>query len=59
MDGLGALVDWVEKGKAPMQIEAKGTSVFPGRSRPLCAYPQHAHYQGSGEPQDAANFACR
>ena len=59
MDGLGALVDWVEKGKAPMQIEAKGTSVFPGRSRPLCAYPQHAHYKGSGDPQDAANFACQ
>ena len=23
---------------------------FPGRSRPLCAYPQHAQYKGQGDP---------
>ena len=33
--------------------------VFPGRSRPLCAYPTYAHYKGSGEPEDAKNFECR
>ncbi|MBC5785681.1 tannase/feruloyl esterase family alpha/beta hydrolase [Ramlibacter sp. USB13] len=58
-DGLGALVDWVEKGQAPQRIVATGTSVFPGRSRPLCPYPQYAHYNGSGNPEDAANFSCR
>ena len=31
----------------------------PGRSRPLCAYPQHAHYKGTGDPQDTRNFECR
>jgi len=59
MDGLGALVDWVEKGQVPTRIEAKGTTVFTGRSRPLCAYPQHAHYKGSGDTQNAANFTCQ
>ena len=58
-DGLGALVDWVEKGQAPQKIVATGTQVFPGRSRPLCPYPQYAHYNGSGNPEDAANFSCR
>ena len=58
-DGLGALVEWVEQGKAPERIVATGTTVFPGRSRPLCAYPQHAQYNGSGNPEDAANFSCR
>lgn len=58
-DGLGALVDWVEKGQAPERIVAKGTTVFPKRSRPLCAWPKYAHYQGSGDVEDAANFVCR
>lgn len=58
-DGLGALVDWVEKGQAPQRIVASGTSVFPGRTRPLCPWPQYAHYNGSGNPEDAASFSCR
>jgi pimeloyl-ACP methyl ester carboxylesterase len=58
-DGLQALVDWVEKGQAPQRIMASGTAVFPERSRPLCPYPQYAHYTGSGSIEDAANFVCR
>jgi pimeloyl-ACP methyl ester carboxylesterase len=58
-NGLGALVDWVEKGQAPQRIVASGTTVFPGRTRPLCAYPEYAHYNGSGNPEEAANFSCR
>jgi feruloyl esterase len=57
-DGLGALMDWVENGRAPQRIVASGTTVFPGRTRPLCAYPAYAHYDG-GNPQDAASFSCR
>lgn len=57
-DALGAVVDWVEKGIAPDSIRATGRA-FPGRSRPLCAYPLHTHYKGSGSPDDAANFECR
>ena len=59
IDGLGALVDWVEKGQAPQSLVANGTAVFPGRSRPLCAYPQHAHYKGTGDTENASNFSCR
>lgn len=57
-DGLQALVDWVEKGQAPQAIIASGTTVFPGRTRPLCPYPQYARYSGSGNPEDAASFRC-
>ncbi|HVQ04654.1 MAG TPA: tannase/feruloyl esterase family alpha/beta hydrolase, partial [Burkholderiaceae bacterium] len=57
-DGLGALVDWVEKGQPPQRIVAHGTTVFPGRSRPLCPYPAYAHYDG-GNVEDAASFSCR
>ena len=38
-------------------IVATGNS-FPGRTRPLCRYPAYAAYNGSGDPQDAANFTC-
>jgi hypothetical protein len=57
-DLLQALVDWVEHGKAPDSVIATGPA-FPGRSRPLCAYPQHAEYKGQGNPEDAASFECR
>jgi hypothetical protein len=57
-DLLGAIVNWVEKGTAPMSVIATGKA-FPGRSRPLCAYPKHAHYKGQGDTEDAANFECR
>lgn len=58
-DGLQALVDWVESGKTPERILAKGSAVYPQRSRPLCAYPSYAHYNGSGDPEDASNFSCK
>ncbi|MBV9505437.1 MAG: tannase/feruloyl esterase family alpha/beta hydrolase [Acidobacteriia bacterium] len=57
-DALGAMVKWVEQGVAPESLTATGRS-FPGRSRPLCAYPMHAQYKGQGNPEDAANFECR
>ena len=57
-DMLTALVDWVEKGTVPASVTATGRAL-PGRSRPLCTYPQHAHYKGQGDPQDAKNFECR
>ena len=54
----GAIVDWVEKGTAPASLVATGRA-FAGRSRPLCAYPLHAQYKGSGNPEDADSFDCR
>jgi len=57
-DLLSAVVDWVEGGKAPASVVATGPSL-PGRSRPLCAYPQHAQYKGTGNTEDATNFECR
>ena len=56
-DPFGALVAWVEKGEAPDRMPATG-SAFPGRSRPLCAYPQQTRYRGTGSSDDAANFRC-
>jgi hypothetical protein len=55
---LTAIVSWVEQGQAPAQVVATGAA-FPGRSRPLCSYPQHAQYNGHGDSEVAANFSCR
>jgi tannase/feruloyl esterase len=57
-DLLGAMVNWVEKGRTPESVTAKGKA-FPGRSRPLCPYPKHAQYKGQGNTEDASNFECR
>ena len=58
VDFLTAAVNWVEKDSAPASVTATGRA-FPGRSRPLCAYPEHAQYNGTGNPEDAANYTCR
>ncbi|HTR86458.1 MAG TPA: tannase/feruloyl esterase family alpha/beta hydrolase [Reyranella sp.] len=60
LDGLTALINWVENGTAPQSIVA--TKMVQGkvvRSRPLCPYPQVARYSGSGSIDEAANFACK
>jgi len=61
VDWPAVIADWVENGKAPDRIAARklgpeGTVI---RSRPLCPYPQHAVYQGSGSMDAAESFACR
>ncbi len=60
----GAGTRWVEQGAAPEQVVA--TKLRPGtnppaavRTRPLCAYPQTAHWKGSGSTDDAGNFVCK
>jgi feruloyl esterase len=59
-DMLSALEQWVERGQAPRQViasrRADGAVV---RTRPLCPYPQTAHYSGTGSTDEAANFVCR
>jgi len=57
-DLLDAIVGWVEKASAPERVIATGNSA-PGESRPLCPWPAHAHYNGSGDARDAANYTCR
>jgi hypothetical protein len=58
-DAVTAVIDWVEKNKAPAALIASkvsnGTVV---RTRPLCPYPQVARYSGHGSIDEAANFTC-
>ena len=60
-----ALENWVETGTAPgVIIASKIEGAAPATvesvimTRPLCPYPQQAHYKGSGDPNRAENFAC-
>jgi hypothetical protein len=59
-----ALEQWVEHGAAPDAIVAtkyvsdQDPSQGAKFTRPLCPYPRSAKYKGSGDPSDAANFAC-
>ncbi|MEZ5400818.1 MAG: tannase/feruloyl esterase family alpha/beta hydrolase [Bryobacteraceae bacterium] len=56
---MAALIDWVERGKAPERLVAtKGAAGTVTRSRPLCVYPAAAKYKGSGSTDDAASFDC-
>jgi hypothetical protein len=52
-DVFSALEQWVEAGKAPAALTAKGATM----TRPLCAYPAEAKYMG-GDVNDAKSFAC-
>ncbi len=62
-DALAALVAWVENGVAPSRIIAtKYVNDVPAQGiasqRPLCQYPNHAAYSGSGDVNDPASFQC-
>jgi feruloyl esterase len=59
-DKVAAIDRWVETGKKPQAIEAAHmTAGVADRTRPLCAYPAMAHYNGTGSTDDAKNFQCR
>ena len=59
-DTVSALEQWVEKGKAPERLVAShAANGNVDRTRPLCPYPQVAHYKGSGSIDDEANFTCK
>ncbi len=58
-----ALEQWVEKWTAPSTIIATKYAIGdPNRTvkmtRPLCAYPQAAKYNGTGDTNLAASFVC-
>ena len=59
-DYFTALEGWVEQGIAPDSMVAYhfDDNGNVDRTRPLCAYPQVARYQGHGSIDDAANFRC-
>jgi feruloyl esterase len=57
---MSAIEQWAEWGKAPTQMTASHlTNGLVDRTRPLCPYPEVAHYQGTGSTDNAAHFACR
>ncbi len=62
-NALIALQHWVENGVAPEELiatkynqdqQALGITM----QRPLCPYPQAAHYKGTGNTADASSFTC-
>lgn len=72
-DMLTPLVNWVEKGQAPDSVIAgvrtAGNVAGPNpdvpaswsanRTRPLCAYPKVARYNGTGDIESASSFSCK
>jgi feruloyl esterase len=58
-DSMTAMINWVEKGKAPDVLQAaRVVDKQVVRTRPLCPYPQVARYSGKGSIDAAANFRC-
>jgi len=55
-DTLTALEQWVEQGKAPATVIA--TRRDGSRTRPLCPFPQQAHYDGKGNADDPKSYWC-
>ena len=61
VDWFTTITDWVERGRAPERLTAaklaKDGKVL--RTRPLCPYPQHAAYAGSGNTEAAESYVCQ
>ncbi len=51
---------WIETSKAPDQVTAYwlDENMQPNGSRPVCAYPNVAKYDGKGGTRDAYSFSC-
>jgi feruloyl esterase len=57
---FGTLVNWVENGEEPDRITASRVEAgVVVRTRPLCAYPYVARYDGTGDTNDESSFACK
>jgi len=58
-DPMTAMVNWVEKNKAPESMTAaRVVNDQVVRTRPLCSYPKVARYNGQGSIDEARNFSC-
>ncbi|WP_243652457.1 tannase/feruloyl esterase family alpha/beta hydrolase [Novosphingobium sp. PhB165] len=67
-DAMGAMEKWVEQGQAPEALWATNYAVngfgvkqfdkAPGRTMPLCKYPEMARYKGTGDVNDGHNWEC-
>jgi feruloyl esterase len=63
-DVVMALDRWVEHGAAPAKVIAtRYVDNNPAKrvqmTRPLCPYPEQAHYNGTGDANQASSFTCR
>jgi hypothetical protein len=60
VDPFLALRNWVEHGKAPSQLTslAAAPALNPGRTRPVCPFPETAIYNGHGDSNDINSFHC-
>jgi feruloyl esterase len=61
---LAAMVDWVEKGKAPETIIATryvndDPKAAIAMQRPICVFPKSVHYKGAGALEKPESFECR
>jgi feruloyl esterase len=58
-DAVAALDRWVSKGAAPERIVAShATNGVVDRTRPLCAYPLMARWNGTASVDEAGSFGC-
>lgn len=62
LDMLSILADWVERGRAPGDLEVVAQDRIPPfavtNSRPLCRWPAYPHYKG-GAQNRAGSYECR
>jgi feruloyl esterase len=59
LDVLGTLDRWVDQGLAPDRIVASHLDgAIVDRTRPLCPYPQAAHWDGKGSINTSGAFVC-
>ena len=58
-DAFSALVAWTEHGQAPQSLvaTARATTLWPGRTRLLCPYPQQPR-RFAADIESAASFRC-
>lgn len=58
VDWSKALIDWVEKGKAPSQLTFRSTTASgSNKTIPVCQYPMYPRYVG-GDVKTSSSYSC-
>ena len=58
VDWASAIMDWVERGTAPVQLTYTFSTGTTTRTMPVCQHPRYPRFNGSGDVNSATSYTC-
>jgi len=58
VDWASAIMDWVERGTAPVQLTYTFSTGTTTRTLPVCQYPRYPRFNSRGDVNSATSYTC-